>query len=138
MGTRFVNPRYPAARSEIASVSVSPSIRTASSAATWNVSMRRVTSPRASRIGLPASMQSARASSSARSRKRRTQCSSAALRACGESSRIGFTAAEAAAIAASMIAGSASATRVTVAPEYLSTTGSSPGPSAGRFARYSG
>jgi hypothetical protein len=94
----------------------------ASSAATVNVSMSRVTSPRASRMGFPASMQRAIASSSKRSRKRRTQCSSTALRSNAGTRRIASSAATAAPIARSMSAACASATRVATSPVYLSVT----------------
>jgi hypothetical protein len=60
----------------MSSGSTSPVIRTDSSDATRNVSISRVTSPRESLIGLPASMHSASASSSRRSSNRRTQCAS--------------------------------------------------------------
>ena len=57
----------------------SPAIRRVSEAIR-KVSINRVTSPRASLMGLPASMQRLIASSSARSPKRRTQCCSTAWR----------------------------------------------------------
>lgn len=97
-------------------------MRTDSSAATRNVSMRRVTSPFESLIGLPASMHSASASSSKRSRKRATQCSRIACRLNAGSARSGRCAATAAAIAASIARASASATRVATLPLYLSVT----------------
>src|SRR6185369_3336206 len=106
----------------MSSVMTSPVMRTDSSAAIRNVSIRRVTSPRASRIGLPASMHSASASSSKRSRNRLTQWSRTAWRSNAAISRIGSTAAAAAAIASLMTDGPASATRVATSPVNLSVT----------------
>ena len=59
MGKRRTIDWIPLLRSEMSRGAYSPYRRTASSAAISNVSIRRVTSPRASLIGLPASRHSA-------------------------------------------------------------------------------
>jgi len=110
-------------------------MRVASPAAVRKVSINRVTSPRASRMGLPASMHSASASSSWRSEKRRTQCSSTSRRASGGNAAIAPRAACAAAIAASTAAASAKATRVAGLPVYLSSTSRSVLAATGLLAR---
>jgi hypothetical protein len=106
----------------MSSGSTSPTMRVASSAATRNVSISRVTSPRLSLIGLPASMHSASASSSCRASKRRTQPCKAAWRAYAGIAAIAAAAPAASSIARSIAAASASATRVASAPLYLSYT----------------
>ena len=73
MGKRRTIDWIPALRSEMSSGAYSPYCRTASSAAISNVSISRVTSPRASVIGFPASRHSANAKSSKRVRNSPTQ-----------------------------------------------------------------
>ncbi len=72
-GTRRVKPRVFAERGALSRGSTSPAMRSASPAAMRKVSMRRATSPRESRMGLPASMHSMSASSSERAVKAATQ-----------------------------------------------------------------
>ena len=97
--------------------------------------MSRATSPRLSRIGFPASTQSASASSVARSVKRRTQCCSTACRSYEAIRRIGAAASTALPMAESMARASASATLVAISPVYLSVTARSRFGASGRFAR---
>jgi len=86
------------------------------------VSMRRLTSPSESLIGLPASTHRAWASSSARSLKRATQCISTSCFSKLASRAIGSAARTAPAMASSMISGVASAVRKATSPVYLSVT----------------
>lgn len=97
-------------------------MRTDSSAAMRNVSMSRPTSPRASLMGLPASMHRDYASSLNRSWNRSTRCWRTAWRSYARIRRMGSVASTAAPMASSMAAGSAVAPRVAVSPVYLSVT----------------
>ena len=97
--------------------------------------MRRVTSPRASRMGLPASMHSAIASSSKRSWNFRAQCISTSRRWYGGTFAIASRASCAAAMPASMAFASASATWVATAPVNLSVTSSASLAKTGSLAR---
>ncbi len=122
MGTRFHTETYPSVRGLRSSGIYSPVIRTDSSAAILNVSINRVTSPRLSLIGFPASMQRACASSSALSLNRVTQCSRTACRWYAGISRIGPVAFTDIRIASPIASSFAMATRVAILPENLSIT----------------
>ncbi len=110
-------------------------MRVASAVAIRKVSISRSTSPRASLIGLPASMHRLLASSSRRSPKRRTQCSSTSRRASGGNAAIAALARCAESMASHTASASAIATRVARLPLNLSNTSRPVLAATGRLAR---